>query len=293
MDNNFGIKDLYKGYLLAGPKTTLNGYQYQENEIILEFDDIQKIAFGEDIQSISARGGYQNPTLINWESVRQMYGAIDMGRVSPNTFALLSRSNITTVEDSSKSIPNTETKYVEDDGIIYLEHELNTSYPIRIWKLQRGIKSNEIVDYELEDNTIKIEDTNVDVLITYWYDVEVNYQTIDVGAKDFNGYLKFVGKFYYTGENTSDRKTAIIEIPKTDETIKLIDYVNNTLMDLKTYLNDYVVNTYDSCTYLQNTVNFQKFLTVFDSIRAIFEDIKSGTTDTTEEEQILIRLGYL
>ena len=214
MDNNFGIKDLYKGYLLAGPKTTLNGYQYQENEIILEFDDIQKIAFGEDIQSISARGGYQNPTLINWESVRQMYGAIDMGRVSPNTFALLSRSNITTVEDSTKSIPNTETKYVEDDGIIHLEHELNTSYPIRIWKLQRGIKSNEIVDYELEDNTIKIEDTNVDVLITYWYDVEVNYQTIDVGAKDFNGYLKFVGKFYYTGENTSDRKTAIIEIPK-------------------------------------------------------------------------------
>ena len=214
MDNNFGIKDLYKGYLLAGPKTTLNGYQYQENEIILEFDDIQKIAFGEDIQSISARGGYQNPTLINWESVRQMYGAIDMGRVSPNTFALLSRSNITTVEDSSKSIPNTETKYVEDDGIIYLEHELNTSYPIRIWKLQRGIKSNEIVDYELEDNTIKIEDTNVDVLITYWYDVEVNYQTIDVGAKDFNGYLKFVGKFYYTGENTSNRKTAIIEIPR-------------------------------------------------------------------------------
>ena len=76
----------------------------------------------------------------------------------------------------------------------------------------------------------------------------------------------------------------IIEIPKTDETIKLIDYVNNTIMDLKTYLNDYVVNTYDSCTYLQNTVNFQKFLTVFDSIRAIFEDIKSGTTDTTEEE---------
>lgn len=76
----------------------------------------------------------------------------------------------------------------------------------------------------------------------------------------------------------------IIEIPKTDETIKLIDYVNNTIMDLKTYLNDYVVNTYDSCTYLQNTVNFQKFLTVFDSIRAIFEDIKSSTTDTTEEE---------
>ena len=120
MDNNFGIKDLYKGYLLAGPKTTLNGYQYQENEIILEFDDIQKIAFGEDIQSISARGGYQNPALINWESVRQMYGAIDMGRVSPNTFALLSRSNITTVEDSFKSIPNTETKYIEDDGIIYV-----------------------------------------------------------------------------------------------------------------------------------------------------------------------------
>lgn len=41
MDNNYGIKDLYKGYLLAGIKTTVNGQAYEENEIILEFDDIQ------------------------------------------------------------------------------------------------------------------------------------------------------------------------------------------------------------------------------------------------------------
>ena len=91
MDNNYGIKDLYKGYLLAGTKTTVNGQSYEENEIILEFDDIQQIAFGEDIQSISARGGYQNPVLINWETARNMYGAINMGRVSPNGFAMIAR----------------------------------------------------------------------------------------------------------------------------------------------------------------------------------------------------------
>lgn len=214
MDNNYGIKDLYKGYLLAGPKTTVNGQAYEENEIILEFDDIQRIAFGENIQSISARGGYLNPALINWETVRDMYGAIDMGRVSPNGFAMIARSHIHSTEDGVKSIPNTEQAYVGDDGKLDLEHEPNTSYPLRIWLMERGIKSSEIIDYEIEDNTIILEDTNVDVLATYWYDVEINYQSVDVGAKDFNGYLKFIGKFYYTDENTSNRKTAIIEIPK-------------------------------------------------------------------------------
>lgn len=64
------------------------------------------------------------------------------------------------------------------------------------------------------------------------------------------------------------------EVPKTDETVRLIDYVINTLTDLKTYLNDYVSNMYDIKTYLQNTVNFQKYLAVFDSVKAITEEIK-------------------
>lgn len=214
MDNNFGIQDLYKGYLLAGPHTTLNGQLYEENEIVLEFDNIQRIAFGEDINSVSARGGYLNPQLINWETARNIYGAIDMGRVSPNGFALISRSNINSTEDGIKSIPHSERVYVGDDGVLTLEYEMNTSYPLRVWLLKQGIKSSEIVDYDIEDNTIILEDTNVDVLVTYWYDVEVNYQSVDIGAKDFNGYLKFIGKFYYTDENTSNRKTAIIEISR-------------------------------------------------------------------------------
>src|SRR5699024_6171076 len=63
------------------------------------------------------------------------------------------------------------------------------------------------------------------------------------------------------------------EITKTDDTVKLIDYILNTLMDLKTYLGDYVSDIYDNRTYLQNNVNFQKFLTIFDSIHAIFQEI--------------------
>ena len=70
------------------------------------------------------------------------------------------------------------------------------------------------------------------------------------------------------------------EVPKTDETIRVIDYVINTLTDLKTYLNDYISNMYDIKTYLQNTVNFQKYLAIFDSVKAITEEIKR----TSEEK---------
>ena len=214
MDNNYGIKDLYKGYFLAGPKTVVNGQAYSENEIILEFDNIQEIAFGEDIASVSAKGGYLNPVLINWESVRGMFGAINMGRVSPNTFSMLTRANIKTVEDTTKSLPYSQKEYIDENGIFEFEHSPNTSYPIKIWELSKGKKSREIIDYEMQDDTLILEDTDIDVLVTYWYDVDTDYQTVDVGSKDFNGYLKFDGKFYYTDENTSNRKTGIIEIPK-------------------------------------------------------------------------------
>lgn len=64
------------------------------------------------------------------------------------------------------------------------------------------------------------------------------------------------------------------EISKTDDTVKMIDYTLNTLMDLKTYLKDYVVDVFDNRTYLQNSVNFQKFLTIFDAVHSIFKEIK-------------------
>ena len=64
------------------------------------------------------------------------------------------------------------------------------------------------------------------------------------------------------------------EISKTDDTVKMIDYTLNTLMDLKTYMKDYVIDVFDNRTYLQNSVNFQKFLTIFDAIHSIFKEIK-------------------
>lgn len=70
------------------------------------------------------------------------------------------------------------------------------------------------------------------------------------------------------------------EVPKTDDTVRVIDYVINTLSDLKTYLNDYIVNMYDIKTYLQNTVNFQKYLAIFDSVKAITEEIKRTIDET-------------
>ncbi|MDD3121955.1 MAG: hypothetical protein PHC62_00400 [Candidatus Izemoplasmatales bacterium] len=72
------------------------------------------------------------------------------------------------------------------------------------------------------------------------------------------------------------------EISKTDETTKVIDYILNTLMDLKTYMSDYVLTMYDNRTYIQNNVNFQKFLAIFDSIHAIFQEIKNQ--DEKEED---------
>ena len=39
-------------------------------------------------------------------------------------------------------------------------------------------------------------------------------EIVNVGQKDLNGYLMFVGKFRYTDEYTAVQKTGLIEIPR-------------------------------------------------------------------------------
>ena len=65
-------------------------------------------------------------------------------------------------------------------------------------------------------------------------------------------------------------------IPKNVDNVKVIDFIIKTLTDLKKYSGDYLVNTFDIKTYIENLVQFQKFLAVLDAVKNAFSTIKDS-----------------
>ena len=64
-------------------------------------------------------------------------------------------------------------------------------------------------------------------------------------------------------------------IKKDEETIQIIEYISNTLIDLKEYVNDYINKVFDSKTYIENLSQLQKYIAIFNAIHKVFEQIKA------------------
>jgi hypothetical protein len=64
-------------------------------------------------------------------------------------------------------------------------------------------------------------------------------------------------------------------IKKDEETIQIIEYISNTLIDLKDYVNDYINKVFDSKTYIENLSQLQKYIAIFNAIHKVFEQIKA------------------
>lgn len=64
---------------------------------------------------------------------------------------------------------------------------------------------------------------------------------------------------------------------KDPQQAKIYDYIVSRLTDLKTYITDYMKDIFDSKTYLENMTEFQKYLTVFDTIKNIFNEINKDS----------------
>ena len=66
------------------------------------------------------------------------------------------------------------------------------------------------------------------------------------------------------------------DIPKDDELIKVYNFIIDNLSDLKQFVYDYLTNTFDNKTYLENMVNYKKYLSTLNVINGILEEIRKG-----------------
>jgi hypothetical protein len=64
------------------------------------------------------------------------------------------------------------------------------------------------------------------------------------------------------------------DIKKDEETIQIVEYISNTLIDLKKYVNDYITDIFDSKTYVENLAQMQKYIMIFNAINKVFDQIR-------------------
>lgn len=75
----------------------------------------------------------------------------------------------------------------------------------------------------------------------------------------------------YTSCN--DILTKLTEAPKDANNNEQMERIIGTLSDLKDYIEFYITNTYPVKSYIDNQVNFQKYLTILNTVRLVLKDI--------------------
>ena len=208
----YGIKNLYQASIKAGTDMIILGNEYKAGDTLLYFDNIQEMVFNEDKGEVAARGGWNNREHVIWEITHSIAVSMNMGVINKLGYGLVNK--VAPQHDESRSINQIENREV-NAGRIELLHSIDTAKPVVVWLVQNGAIQHKILDFSVADNTITLEeDIEDNVLVDYWYQYDTGFEVLSIGKKDINGYLQFVGKFYYTDEYSGVNKTGLIEIPQ-------------------------------------------------------------------------------
>ena len=74
-----------------------------------------------------------------------------------------------------------------------------------------------------------------------------------------------------------DTTTSVIDrigdVAVAEENFEIIKYVSNTLSNLRDMLTDYINSVYKTKSYIENLVNYNKFLAVLNGINDILEEM--------------------
>ena len=256
MDENFvGMKELYDVNLRLLKPLEIGNKKYDINESVLSFKTAEIAQVQENKRVISARGGYHNPALVNWEVDKEMTFAITHGVLSPISYALLSNSKLK--EPIFKSVSFNEKLSVEMNGnYLYcdLKYRPNAvcqmgaqgnpdmeQLPmgrrpdlllkplppsktkwIFVYDAQNGRK---IHNFSLSGNRLYLQEDANEVIVDYTFACEDKVRVLEVGNRLLNGFLRLEGKMSIKDEKSGEVTTGILEMPK----IKLSSSLKMTL----------------------------------------------------------------
>lgn len=255
MDNFVGMKELYDVNLRLLRPLEIGNKKYDINESILSFSTAEIAQIQENKKTVSAKGGYHNLALINWEVDREMTFAITHGVLSPISYALLSNSKVK--EPIYKSVSYNEKvpvtmnqnylycdlKFVPN-AIPQLGAQANPNFEplpmgrrpelllkplppsktkwIFVYDAQTGRK---IHNFQIYQNRIYLQEDANEVVVDYTFSYEDKVRVLEVGNRLLNGFLRLEGKMSIKDEKSGEVTTGILELPK----IKLSSSLKMTL----------------------------------------------------------------
>ena len=123
MEKFGSFKELYDVNLRATYNIEIGDRVYVPGEVITRFDKIQVAGLQENIRRVKATGGYENRTLVVWESLRDINLSFVQGVFSMTQFALLSNSRVFNVEeDKGVLVSRYEELETNEEGKVKLKN---------------------------------------------------------------------------------------------------------------------------------------------------------------------------
>lgn len=74
-------------------------------------------------------------------------------------------------------------------------------------------------------------------------------------------------------ESTNNIIERINDIPSNEDYLATISFVSESLMNLRTMVADYLNNVYSTKSYMENAINYNRFLAVLNSINDILDEV--------------------
>lgn len=245
MDKNIGMKEMYDVDIRLLKPLEIGDKKYDKNEAILSFSKIEIAQLNEYKSNVSARGGYHNNILINWETDKESSFVVTKGILSPTSWAVLSNSKLT--KPKSRSVcfrEKVQACYDNDYCYIDLKFVPNATLDVigaqpnpcneplpmgrrpelmlkplppsnTKWIFCYDVNTGKrIYEFEIYQNRIFFRQEVREVMIDYTFNYEDNLTVLEVGNRLINGFLKLTGKMSTKDENSGEVSTAILELPK-------------------------------------------------------------------------------
>lgn len=203
---DYGIKELYSVALKSTFNMDINGQHYDKDEVIMRFDKILIATVNEDKTSSTARGGAGNNTLVYWDNTRDTQFHCEQGVLSKAGLSILANSKIVKKEQGEViSVPVIGEEQDPENGQITLKYQPNGNG--FIYDKQTGEK----LYSGLTEKTYPASQT---IIADYSFDYTNGGDTLEIGNRLLNGYLRLEGKMRLKDDSDGHDKTAIVTIPK-------------------------------------------------------------------------------
>lgn len=210
MDSEFGsFKLLEEVRLKATYNMKIGNREFEEGETIALFDNIQISGLKEIKDYTAARGGYENPGLVYWETTKEVQFNFSQGSFSKFQFGLLNNAGVFNIgEDEPILVSFSERLESTNEGV------LNTKYIPYDQIFVYDAETCEKIDWRTWEDGLKIGLFYKDVVVSYRYNYNGGAQVVKIGQQFLKGFLELEGKTRVKDDSSGLITTGIIKIPK-------------------------------------------------------------------------------